>query len=376
MVYKRGGVYWFKFRFASQLFRESARTKSKTLARQAERKRHQQLEEALHGIRKRTPPVLFAVAADAWLALKKPTWAAKSFQIEARNVNCLRPAFGSMLLIDINAEDIARYQRARLKEGVSPKTINLEVGTLRAILRRHRLWSNLQPDVTMMSVQETAGKALTLEEEQRLLTACGTLRSRLLLPIVTLALHTGMRRGEIQALRWSQVDFLRRSITVGTTKTKAGSGRVIPLNERATACLLAWATNFPGREPEHAVFPREHYGFSGDECKPHAETVDPAKPTGDITSAWESAKRKAGVSCRFHDLRHSACTRLLERGASLAVAASIMGWSASTTAKMAKRYGHIGWDAQRAAVERLDSQPSGSQSGVDSRETTRPQSSS
>ena len=56
---------------------------------------------------------------------------------------------------------------------------------------------------------------------------------------------------------------------------------------------------------------------------------------------------------RFHDLRHSFCTRLLERGASLSVVASVMGWSASTTAMMAKRYGHIGHEAQRKALDSL-----------------------
>jgi hypothetical protein len=54
MLYRRGDVWWYKFRFAGRVFRESAKTASKTLARQAERKRHQQLEEAVHGIRKRT----------------------------------------------------------------------------------------------------------------------------------------------------------------------------------------------------------------------------------------------------------------------------------------------------------------------------------
>jgi hypothetical protein len=73
--------------------------------------------------------------------------------------------------------------------------------------------------------------------------------------------------------------------------------------------------------------------------------------------SWEAAKAEAGVESRFHDLRHTACTRMLETGASLSVVASIMGWSARTTANMAKRYGHIGNGAQRAALDALVQAP-------------------
>lgn len=300
-----------------------------------------------------------STAADDWMKLKKPTWAAKSWEVEERNLKHLKPVFGSLLLIDISPEDIADYQKSRLKAGASPKTINLEVGTLRAILRRHRLWAAMQPDVKMMSVHEAAGRALGAEEERRLLDACRSRRSRALLPVVTLALHTGMRRGEIQSLRWRQVDFLNGTVTVGTAKTKAGSGRVIPLNQRALMTLQGWASNFPDRMADHFVFPSEHYGLAGNERKPHAKTMDPGVPVGEIKTAWEAAKKKATVEARFHDLRHTACTRLLERGASLAVVATIMGWSPSTTAKMAKRYGHIGNDAQRAALDALVEAPAG-----------------
>ena len=98
----------------------------------------------------------------------------------------------------------------------------------------------------------------------------------------------------------------------------------------------------------------------------HRKTMDPNTPAGEIKTAWESAKEAAGVQCRFHDLRHTACTRLLERGASLPIVASILGWSASTTAKMVKRYGHIGSDVQRTALEALDRSPRPSKQTQDS----------
>ena len=64
--------------------------------------------------------------------------------------------------------------------------------------------------------------------------------------------------------------------------------------------------------------------------------------------------RVAGVKVRFHDLRHTACTRMLEGGVPLSVVATILGWSPATTAIMAKRYGHIGDAARPSAVAVLD----------------------
>ena len=82
--------------------------------------------------------------------------------------------------------------------------------------------------------------------------------------------------------------------------------------------------------------------------------TDPSKPVGRWKEAWESAKTCAGVSCRFHDLRHTGCTRMLEAGVPFSVVATIMGWSPSTTVRMPRRYGHIGQSAQRQPVNALN----------------------
>lgn len=169
-----------------------------------------------------------------------------------------------------------------------------------------------------------------------------------------LALNTCTRYSELRLLKWAQIDFTARTLTVGASKTEAGAGRVLPLNDRAFAVLGFWAGLFPGREPSHYVFPAERYGAAGNGFKkPHIYDSDPTKPIGRWKEAWEAAKIRAGVQCRFHDLRHTGCTRMLEAGIPFSVVASVMGWSASTTVRMAKRYGHIGQTAQRRAVEAL-----------------------
>jgi integrase len=86
---------------------------------------------------------------------------------------------------------------------------------------------------------------------------------------------------------------------------------------------------------------------------PHVYRTDPRRHVKSLKEAWESAKHSSKVTCRFHDLRHTAVTRMLEGGAPLAVVASILGWSAATTVRIARRYGHIGNAAQRRAVDLL-----------------------
>ena len=357
MLYKRGKVWWYKFKFSGRWFQESAKSKSKTVARAAELKRRQDLAEGFHGLRKRVSPRPLAVAAREWLDVKKTTLAPKSIQIENTNLGHLLPVLGTVLISDIDGDDIHGYQKKRIAEGASPKTINLEVGTLRAILRRHRLWAQIQPDVKMLKTHDDVGRAISAAEERRLLDACNASRSRSLLPAVTLALNTGMRYSEIRLLRWSQVDLHARRLTVGRTKTESGSGRTIPLNDRATAMVMFWAERFPERKPQHFVFASERYGIAGNNRRAHAYNTDPTHPIKTWKEAWESARDVADVRCRFHDLRHTCCTRMLEGGVPLPVVASIFGWSAATTVRMAKRYGHIGQLAQRQAVSLLDVEP-------------------
>jgi integrase len=351
-LFKRGKVWWYKFRFSGQVIRESSKSKSKTVARDAERSRRRELEESYNRISKPRTAQSFSGAAEAWLGAKIAHISPRSVIIERANLKHINPYFGKMLLCDIDGDNIGRYQALRLEQAASPKTVNLEVGTLRAVLRKNRLWATIQPDVRMLRVREDLGRAISCNEETALLKACRASRSRSLYPAVLLALNTCMRYSEIRLLQWKQVDFNSSAVTVGFSKTESGTGRVLPLNDRAVAILRFWASLFPGLEPNHFIFPAERYGASGD-GEPVVYDTDPTNPIGRWKEAWESAKTRAGVSCRFHDLRHTGCTRMLEAGVPFSVVASIMGWSASSSVRMARRYGHMGQPAQRQAVNAL-----------------------
>lgn len=362
--YPRSKVYWYDFKFAGQRIRESTKSSSKNVAAAAERNRRRQLEESYNGVQRRNPPKLFATAAEECLAMKKLTLAPRSHLIEKTNLKHLKTSFYRMLVSDIQATDVNRYQQKRLAEKASPKTVNLEIGTLRAILRRNKVWSNIQQDIRMLPTRDDVGKALTVDQETALLVACLESRSRSLHVIVTLALSTCMRYSEIRLLNWRQIDLEKRLLIVGKSKTEYGTGRGIPLNDRAHTALTTWATKFPKRDPDHYVFPFEKYGAAGDDFVPKTYNTDPTKPIGNWKEAWEKAKKRAQVECRFHDLRHTGCTRLLEGGVPYPVVASIMGWSAATTIRMAKRYGHIGQSIQRQAIELLNGTPARSERTV------------
>lgn len=355
MLYKRGNTWWFEFQFLGQRVRESSHSPSRTVARDAERQRRRGLEENINGLRdKRRRPLLFSVAAREYLEWKKGDVKASTYRIESKNLDHLSPVLGKLLLADINGRDVLAYQQRRAAEGAAGATINREIGTLRAILRKHRLWGLLQPDVKKQQERDDVGHALTQDEEARLFDACRNSRSRCLYPAVVLGLHTGLRRSELLNLRWGQIDLASRTIRVGDSKTRAGRGRVVPLNDRATAVASFWAEFFPAREDNHAVFPTERVGAAGDALTPHVSDTDPLTPIGSLKKAWGTAKRVATVEVRWHDLRHSCCTRLLEQGVSLPIVGKILGWSASTTVRMAQRYGHIGQGAQRQAMALLD----------------------
>jgi hypothetical protein len=138
-LYKRGNLWWYKFRFAGQMVRESSKSESKTVAKDAERARRRELEESWNQIKRRKLPPLFSIAAEDWL--KTRTGIAPSTERSYKlAISHLKTEFGKQLLCDLSGQDLAAYQTRRKREGVSNRTVNLELGVLRSILRRYRMW--------------------------------------------------------------------------------------------------------------------------------------------------------------------------------------------------------------------------------------------
>jgi integrase len=353
-VYKRGDVWWYKFRFAGQVIRESSKSESKTVAKDAERARRRTLEEGYNQIKRRTLPPTFERAGLTWLEGEKPHLAERTYEIYEVALRChLKPELGRLLLCDIDAARIARYQARRKSENASARTLNKELQVLRQILRRHKLWANLQGDVKFERESENIGKALTQEEEGRLLSAC---ESNLLLhTVVTLALNTTLRKKEIRKLQWERVDLCKRTLMVGKTKTEGGSGRLIPLNPPTFTALVKWAGRFPESKAGDYVFPAcEAAGIERE--RPDAERIDPSRPITSWRTAWRAALKRAGLRLRFHDLRHTCITKL---GESQASDQTIMAIAGHLSRKMLEHYSHIRLQAKRTALDAIAKPVSG-----------------
>jgi integrase len=97
-------------------------------------------------------------------------------------------------------------------------------------------------------------------------------------------------------------------------------------------------------KPEHYVFAHEKYGLAGNNRHPCAWEIDPTHPMHRWKVAWESARKAAKVSCRFHDLRHTFISRLAESQAS---DSTVMALAGHVSRAMMERYSHIRMEAKR-----------------------------
>jgi integrase len=234
-----------------------------------------------------------------------------------------------------------------------------ELQVLRQILKRHKMWANLQGDVKFEQEHDEIGKALSREEEKRLLSACAS--NQLLSAVVTIALNTTLRKKEIRTLRWSLIDFEKRVLTVGKTKTVGGGGRVIPLNPPVFEALVKWAGRLVESKADDYVFPACE--VAGIERKnPNTDRIDPSKPITSWRSAWRAALRRAGLQLRFHDLRHTAITNLSESPE--VSEQTIMSIAGHLSRRMLEHYSHIRLQAKRRALDAIArpiSEPDGAQ---------------
>lgn len=258
-------------------------------------------------------------------------------------LSVLRQYFGKQKIGEITTGNLKAYQQWRLKIGsrrreviasgehkpVKLTTINRELQTMRMMMNYALAQGWITRDifhgskVIVAAAEKERTRVMSEEEEQRLLAAC-ELGDRMhtytrrhygkdsevtqtvnsdnphLKAIILLAVDSGMRRGEILKLRWSDIDFEKDKINIIGSHTKTERERDAPLSFRSKLALMKVRDLYP--------------------------TDDRPFPLTDIKTGWRTALRHAGIAdLHFHDLRRTAITRWQKMGLPLAFAGKLAG---------------------------------------------------
>jgi integrase len=277
------------------------------------------------------------------------------------------PTFDDLPLKDITRPRVERWRTARAsgEKGAAAATINRLVNDLRSVLTLAVRFGVLSthPLAGLKPLKIDTGpvvRFLNADEEKRLrgtlaardtdrrearananafrhdrgyplLPAFGTYPDHVT-PLVLLALNTGLRRGELLALTWADLDFDRAILTVRGEAAKSGSTRHVPLNREALEVLTAW------RGPQE------------DRTRPVFAGVD-GEPLAGTKTSWLGLMKKSKIKdFRFHDLRHTFASKLVMRGVDLNTARELLGHA---DLKMTLRYAHLAPEHKAAAVALL-----------------------
>jgi integrase len=247
-------------------------------------------------------------------------------------LNQLEAEFGTMALADLSAFRIEKWKLARSKV-VKPGTVNRELNVLKAMLAKAVEWKlldmNPARDVKRFKVNDARTRYLERAELAALLaTARGDVAAAWLVPAILLAVHTGLRQGELLRLRWADLSPTLDLATVPHTKND--DPKHVPLNVAARAAL--------------AMLPR--YG-------PTVLAWPWGDPLSDTTlySAFVRVCRGAGITdFRWHDLRHTCASHLAMEGIDLHTVGTVLG---HRDPKSTRRYAHLSRAHTAAAMARL-----------------------
>lgn len=254
----------------------------------------------------------------------------RSLERDEYSIKALMDRFQYMKITQINPLLIEDYKKKRQDEKRKSGTINRELSCLRHMFNLAKKWKIIR--------ESPMSEVKLLKEDRYKMRILGKAEADLLIdaaeehlkPIILTALNTGMRRGEILGLRWSDIDFVNYNIHA--RNTKSGKDRTVPMNS-----LLATAF--------------KKLDMSSDFLFPHPLKKDQARK--DISWSFKVALRDAGIEkLRFHDLRHTAASwMIVDCGVDLVTVSEILGHS---DIKITMIYCHASQESRRRAVEGLE----------------------
>lgn len=330
-VRKRGEVWYTDFQINGRRHREALpQAKNKEEAKRLEAEKKQAVYEGRHASRRELTFGEFVASVYLpWSADNK-----RSHQSDLWRSRVLVEHFGDTHLSEIVPFAIEQF-KVRRREGTTTRgsrrsaaSVNREFELLSRVLSmavdHAHIAENPCRKVRKYRLDNQRTRYLSRAEEARLLAALAGSKPYLR-DMVVIALHTGMRRGEIRSLAWRNVDLEQGLIFV--TLTKTFKNRTVPVNDAVREVLR---------------------------CVPRADAGDADELLFEvdwIEKSWRKACEAAGLrDLRFHDLRHTFATRLAEAGADAFTIASLLGHS---SIQMAARYTHATDAGRRAAVEKL-----------------------
>ncbi len=250
----------------------------------------------------------------------------------AERIFCM---LGALMLSDITPARLSSYKAKRFSDGVSSATVVKELQFVRRVFSLcKKEWQLVKQSpfefFTMPKIKNIRVKFLNPGQFENLLSAC----PEWLRPIVIIARHTGMRRGNILSLKWEEVDLQGRIINL--ERTKNGYRLSLPLTERALSILLSAKQG----KVRHLNC---QYVFS-QEGKPYSPYQ--------VSMAFKRACNRSGLGdFRFHDLRHDFASSLVQRGNDLYLVQSLLG---HRDGRMTQRYAHLRVEDLQKAVETLE----------------------
>jgi excisionase family DNA binding protein len=334
---RKGNIRWYlDYRDAKgervQKVAALARTKEEAvLALQEELKK---AFNGLYGIKNEKPKISFKEFVDMFIENYSKT-NKRSWKDDKCRLSGLVEFFGDVALQDVSPLDIEKFKSASISRGLAKSTVNRYLAILKRMFNIAISWGKAK-DNPMKQVRlypeadNLKERILSPNEETRLLANS----PKHLAPILVAALNTGMRRGEILCLTWGQIDFKAKEITI--QRTKSGKPRVVDINSHLLDTLLRLK-----RQDGNA-----QYVFLNPKT---------GRPYGKLQNSFETACRKSGIkNLRFHDLRHTFASRLIERGADIIRVKELLGHS---TVRVTERYLHSNRDERKRVVELLCQKP-------------------
>lgn len=320
-LYRRGKFFWYSIRYQGKRIQASLKTDNRKLAGKLYAKILTDIVEGRYFEKEKAKKITFREMVDKYMLRHKK-------MRDEHTVKQLLPVFGSLMLSEITSELVSDYRYERLKK-VKPATVYQELSLMRRmynVARREWKWLRDNPiaDLSFSVGNKNArDRWLTPKEEKKLL-ECATNPSWLR-NLVIMALHTGMRRGEILNLKWQDIDSSRRLITI--QKSKNGEKRSIPMSRTLHDTLSCIKV----RDISGKVFPIA---------------------VRSLRAAFDSTLERAQIeNFHFHDLRHTFATRLVQNGVDLYKVKELLGHKTIT---MTMRYAHHYPESLRSSVEVLD----------------------